>query len=227
MIYLTHTRLMDESEFTVRERALHGDAQPKRICKQLLSDSRRYAVWHTRQDRSMTEVADQRRRDRQILALRAAALEQVHCTALVDYLREYVVTGTARAALLAEFYGLMDPRDAMLAAHRHYLVAESSHLCAVNLLELAGDSGGQRLLQNYQLSYGQYFSLFCDRAAARRAGANSYLFASLVPEARANASRLKQRILGGTLLPRGPTLRHSRQRMQTSADAAAPGRTGA
>lgn len=203
MIYLTHTRLMDESERTVQERAIQEEAVSSRVCSQLLSDRGRYALWHSKHDRRMCTVADARRREQQLLALRAAALEQVHCTALVRYLRDHGVTGAARDQMLAEFYGVVDPREAAIAEHRNYLVAASSHICTLELLELAGDTGGLLMLQNYELTYGQFFSLFCDRARARHEG-NRYLLATLIPEARANAERLRQRVLTGSLLPRAP-----------------------
>lgn len=146
-------------------------------------------------------MAGERRRDRQILSLRAAALEQVHCTALVRYLREHNVTGIARDRTLAEFYGIIDPREAAIAAHRSYLIAASSEVCAYELLDLAGDTRGLALVQTYATSHAQFFSLFCDWARARREG-TPYLLSSLIPEARAHAEGLRQRILAGVLLPR-------------------------
>jgi hypothetical protein len=194
---------MDESENTVHERATHGDEIPKRVCSQLLCDEPRYSLWHARHARRMTAVAELRRRERQILGLRSAALEQIHGTALVRYLREYRVTGARRDQTLEEFYGVADLRCAAIAAHRNYLVVASSQLCTFDLLDLAGDTRGVDLVRSYENTYGQFFSMFCDRARAKR-NCTPYLLSALIPEARENAERLRARILSGQLLPPKP-----------------------
>lgn len=203
MIYLTHTRLMDESEQTVNERATRGEGIPRRVCSQLLSDRLRYMLWHARQDRRMATVAGERQRDSQILSLRAAAIQQVHATALVRYLREHQVTGTARDQTLREFYGVLDPRRAAVAEHRNYVVAASSQVCTSHLLELTGDRHGLRMIQSYETVYGQYFGMFCDRARALQNG-RQYLLSAWIPEARSNAEDLKNRVLGGVSMPATP-----------------------
>ena len=106
----------------------------------------------------------------------------------------------ARDQALREFYGVMDPRRAAVAEHRNYLIAASSQICATSLLELAGDVGGAKLIRNYEILYGNYFSMFCDRARAAQSG-KLYLLASLIPEAKDSADRARDRVLSGTLLP--------------------------
>lgn len=210
MIYLTHMRLMRESERTVHERATCADEVPRRVCAQLLADETRYALWHARHENSMTTVAVVKRRERQLLALRSICVAQVHRTALLRYLRDYRIVGAARDQALRVFHGVMDARDAAIAEHRTYLVAASSHLCATELLELAGDIKGVELLRGYETVYGQYFSLFCDRSRAVERGA-TYLLSSLIPEVRANAERVRHRIVTGHLLPRQPVPFSSRR----------------
>ena len=191
---------MLESEKTVHERAFSSEEIPRRVCSQLLADKTRYSLWHTRHEGSMHAVAVSKRRELQILRLRAVTVEQVHRTALVRYLRDHAISGAARDEALREFYGLVDSRRAAVAEHRNYLLAASTQLCAGDLLELVGDDKGLDLIRVYESMYGQYFSMFCDRARAVRRRA-PYLLSSLIPETRSGADRMRERILSGELLP--------------------------
>jgi hypothetical protein len=200
LLYITQSQLMRESEQTVLERASAPEEIPRRICTQLLADTARYSLWHARHEMHMSEVANARRRERQVLKLRAVAVEQVHCTALVRYLRDNHVVGGERDRTLRAFYGISDARDSALAEHRTYLLAASTQLCASEILELVGDEPGQRLVYSYELAYGQYFGMFCDRARALQSG-KPYLLAGLIPEVRDVAERMRLRILDSHLLP--------------------------
>jgi hypothetical protein len=144
----------------------------------------------------MGAIAHAQLRPRQILGLRAFALEQVHGTALVRYLRDYGVVGDVRDRTLREFFGVADSRDAALAAHRDYLLAASSQVCAVELLGLANDAKGVELLGDYELAYSQFFSMYCEWSRARRIG-EPYMLASLLPDVRKVATTLRRRILEG------------------------------
>ena len=194
--YLTQSRLMLESEQVINGFASHGPAVPQRVCAQLLSVPTRYALWHVRHEQAMGAVADARLRQRQVLALRAFALGQIHGSALVRYLRDCQVVGAARDWTLRDFFGVTDPRHATLLAHRAYLLAASSHVCAVELLDLANDGRGVELLVDYEQTYGQFFSMFCDYSRAKQNG-ESCVLASLLPEVRAAAATLRRRILEG------------------------------
>ena len=194
MIYLTHARLMLESEQAVVGRAVASEELPRRICGQLLADRARYALWHVRHDGHMTVVAGERRRPRQILSLRAISVEQIHRAALVSYLRDWQVAGRARDQTLREFYGVTDPGEAAIIEHRSYLVAASTQFCAADILEMAGDRQGLALLRSYEIAYGQYFAMFCERARAREAGA-AYPLAALIAEVRDVAGRIRARIM--------------------------------
>jgi len=200
MIYLTQMRLMVESERAIDECARFGDTAPRRVCTQLLAEPLRYTLWHGCHETRMGAVADARRRERQILALRAFTLEQVHRAALVRYLRDYRVVGTARAQTLREFHSILDPNDAALTAHREYLLATSSQISAAELLQLVDDHHGVDLLRSYELAYGQFFSMFCEHARARQSR-EPYLLASLLPEVRSVAVRLRRKLLDGESLP--------------------------
>lgn len=200
MIYLTHTRLMRESERIVHDTATDQAARERSVCDQLIASEPRYTLWHTRQEQRMTPIAKFGRREWQILELRRAGVEQLHRAALVRYLRDFRVTGVDRDVTLRHFYSVVDSREAAIREHRSYLVAASSQLCAAELLALAGDEHGVDLLRRYELAYAQYFSLFCQRARAideRR----RFLLGDLVPEVKGVATRLREQIVGGHLLP--------------------------
>lgn len=203
MLYITSTRLMRESEDAVREHAHSGDEVPRRICSQLLANEPRYGEWHARHEVKMRFVASPRRRDPQIQALRAVAVEQVHRTALVSYLRQGRITGADRERTLGLFHGISDVRDATLAEHRNYLVAASTQVCAYDLLDLVGDGEGLELIRRYELAYGQFFAMFCERSIALQTGSN-YLLGSLLPEVKDVADRLRLRIVGTRLKPTEP-----------------------
>ncbi|HSG65151.1 MAG TPA: hypothetical protein VLD39_09120, partial [Gammaproteobacteria bacterium] len=203
VIYFTQRRLMAESETTITCGVSSDDLSSSRVCRQLVSDRGRYALWHVSHDKRMTTVADRLERNRQILELRAVHLEQVHRTSLVRYLRKHEITGHARELTLQEFYGFVDPGRAAAAEHRSYLISASSQLCAHHLLRLSGDEQGLALIRDYQDSYEQFFAMFCDNARAAHQG-TSYLLASLLPDARSEAAALRKRILAGDLLPPRP-----------------------
>jgi hypothetical protein len=204
VLYITSSRLMRESEDAVREHASSRDEVPRRVCSQLLASEPRYGEWHARHEVKMQAVARPRRRDPQIQALRGVAVEQVHRTALVSFLRQNRVTGKLRDRTLGLFHGISDVRDATLAEHRVYLIAASTQICAYDLLDLVGDTEGLDLIRRYELAYAQYFAMFCERAIALQTG-NSYLLESLLPEVTSVADRLRLRIVGApqrTMVPR-------------------------
>ena len=219
MLYITQTRLMRESERTVLERANSGDEVARRICSQLLDDSARYSEWHARHEIRMGGVASARRHERQVLKLRAIAIEQVHRTALVRYLRDHHVVGAERDRTLRTFYGISEIRDSTLAEHRTYLLAASTQLCTSDILDLVGDDRGQGLLRRYELAYGQYFAMFCDRARAIQKG-RSYLLTAFMPEVKSVAERMRLRILDTDLLPVRPVSMLGAARARTARGAA-------
>lgn len=189
---------MRESEEAVREHAHSNEEIPRRVCSQLLANEPRYGEWHALHEAKMRNVASARRRDPQIQSLRAVAVEQVHRTALVTYLRQGRITGCARERALGLFHGISDVRGATLAEHRSYLIAASTQLCAQDLLGLVGDGEGLSLIRRYELAYGQFFAMFCERAVALQTGRN-YLLGSLLPEVKDVADRLRLQIVGSQL----------------------------
>lgn len=195
---------MRESERTIRERACGPEESVAAICRRVLTDRARYAIWHARHEKHMQTVARQQRRDDQILALRAVSLQQIHRTALVRVVRERGITGAARDTLLREFYGVLDPREAAITEHRNYLDAASTAICVAELLSLADDDDGVLLLKRYETAYHEYFGMFCDRSRVSR-GNQRGLVDALLPEMRMEAEGLRRRVLAGEALP-GPIL---------------------
>jgi len=200
VIYLTHTRLMRESERTVSETAADARAREQRVCDQLLANQTRYSFWHMRYDHRMLPIAKLRRRNDQLLELRRTGVEQVHGAALVRYLRDFTVTGVDRDNTLRLFHGVVDAREAAIVEHRSYLLAASTQLCASEVLALAGDAKGVELVNTYERAYEQFLSLFCQRARAQSALERS-LYDDLLPDVKKVATRLRQRIVAGHLLP--------------------------
>jgi hypothetical protein len=156
-----------------------------------------------------------------VLQLRAVAIQQVHGTALVNWLRAGRITGTARDNALRLFHGVSDLRDATLAEHRGYLVAASTQVCTRDLLDLVGDAEGLDMLRRYELAYSQYFAMFCERALALQRG-KSYLLGSLLPEVKDVADRLRLTIIGSKIRPAAP-----RSRVAGAAQSASTARASA
>ncbi len=193
---------MLESERAIEDCAREGEPAPKRVCSQLLAQPPRYSRWHDSHENRMSTVADARVRRRQILALRAFALEQIHRAALVRYLRDYHVVGQQREQTLREFHGVSDPRDAALSEHRGYLLAATNQVCAAGLLEIAEDTGGAELVCEYERAFGQFFSMFCEYSRASQ-NREPYFLESLLPEVRGVVLRIRQRILDGDSTRKG------------------------
>jgi hypothetical protein len=210
VIYLSRTRLMLESEQVITDHASHGPPVTARACAQVVNEPMRYVRWHVRHEQRMGAVADARLRQRQILALRAFGLEQIHASALVRYLRDYGIVGRAREQTLRDFFGVVDSQEAALMAHRDYLLAASSQVCAAELLGLVNDAHGGELLNDYEQAYGQFFGMFCESSRAKQAG-EAYLLSSLLPEVRVAATNLRRRILQGDSrrAPRGAAERQA------------------
>ena len=148
----------------------------------------------------MLQVANDRSRETQLLRLRAQSVEQVHQTALVRYLRDHSVTGSNRNQVLSHFYGVLDPQVAALTEHKNYLISAASQICALDILEAANDVRGLKMIRNYEVTYGQFFSLFCARSRAQNQG-KSYVLEGLIPEVKESAVRMRLSILHGDLLP--------------------------
>jgi hypothetical protein len=110
---------------------------------------------------------------------------------------------------LREFYGFVDPKRAAISEHRAYLTSASTQICAHRLLKLVDDRKGIELIEDYQSAYMQYFGMFCENARAEQQGF-AYLLRGLMPEIKAEADTLRDRILSGENLPMRPIAVKSR-----------------
>jgi hypothetical protein len=191
---------MRESESSVYEHAESGEGDSQSVCQQLVSRKPRYTLWISRHDREMRAVANAKRRERQLTSLRGLAVQQIHRAALVRHLRADQITGRNRNLLLQEFFGPRDPDCAILTEHRNYILAASTQVAAVDLLELTGDKFGIDLLNRYQNDFGLFFAMYCDRARAQHDG-RAYILEGLIPEIRDEATRVRQMLLAGNCLP--------------------------
>lgn len=191
---------MDESERTVHAGAAREEGAVQRVCRQVVSDDVRYRFWLTRHEPSMTQVAHSKHRREQIIQLRRNAIQQVHKTALVRYLRDYRITGKDRALTLAEFHWVTDTLQAAITEHNIYLMSASTGYCAEALLAMVEDKHGLEMIQNYRETYGQFFAMYCGRARARRRG-RRYLLSGLIPELQLNAAKAREELLAGHCMP--------------------------
>ena len=205
MTYLTHTRLMRESERIVHETATRGAAPERGICGQLVSDPGLYSEWYARHAHRMQRVGSLLRPESQLLDLRRACIEELHRAALVRTLRDFDVSREERDRTLCLFSGVANARKAAVLEHRNYLQAATSQLCTTRLLALAGDTRGRELISRYERAFAQHFRLFCEQTRRGEAG-HHRLLDELRQKVTWVARGLLKRILGGDFEPSAPPL---------------------
>ncbi|NNC77022.1 MAG: hypothetical protein HKN77_03600 [Woeseiaceae bacterium] len=189
-----HQRLMRESEQALEDAAKFGSERRVRIASQILTDEKLYREWEAEHARRVNPIAQQRRRNPQIIQLRLLETRLLHRSALIDYIREYAVTGPIRDRLFSVFYGPKDTQDAILTEHRHYMLAVGSHCSADHLISVMHDSVSEQLLQLYENAYARYFSLYC--FASCNAGSDmGHAVHTAAVDARTRVERLRERIL--------------------------------
>ncbi|HSD71003.1 MAG TPA: hypothetical protein VLB07_15705 [Woeseiaceae bacterium] len=154
-----HRRLMDESEQALVDASQSESSHESRISSQILTDSKIHGVWEARHARMLLPVAEHRKTTHQIIQLRILSTTLVHGRAFIEYIRDHEIRGDERERLFACHFSLMDYRNAILAAHRHYMLSVSSKLSTDHLIDLMYDPSSHRLLQQYSKLYRQYFEL--------------------------------------------------------------------
>lgn len=154
-----HRRLMDESEQALLDASRSGSEQDARVSSQVIADSKLHGVWEARHARILLPVAEQRKTAQQIVQLRMLSTTLMHGRALIEYIRDKEIRGDERERFFACHYKLTDYRNAVLAAHRHYLLSVSSHVSTEHLIDLMFDPTSRRLLNQYARLYRQYFEL--------------------------------------------------------------------
>jgi uncharacterized glyoxalase superfamily metalloenzyme YdcJ len=162
-----HSRLMEESEARVEMAACFDSPVDTLVADRILRNPDAYRRWESEHDRLMRVVSEQARLASQVVALRSTAFGLVHRKAIFEYLRDRKITGAKRHRLIAQFYGIRDYTNAVLAEHGNYVRCSSSYLCTYHLAEhLMQDAAFDEPLRLYEQWYSEYFRAFCDVALA-------------------------------------------------------------
>jgi hypothetical protein len=158
---------MEESEARVEMSVVYDSPADALVASRILGHPQAYRRWEAEHDRLMRGVSGQTHLDRQVTALRSAALSLVHRRAMFEYLRLCEITGRKRHRFFTVFYGSRDYVNAVLAEHGNYVRCSSSYLCTQYLAEhLMEDYALGEPLQIYEQWYAEYFRAYCDGALA-------------------------------------------------------------
>ena len=156
-----HRKLMDESEYALREACDSSSQRVSRIVSTLIGDSQKYRHWEANHADLLLPVAEQSNKNRQILALRKLEVQLVHRRALFNLLRSQEVRGKAREKLFRLFRATRDFQDAVIAEHQQYMMAMSSRVSADHLIDVMHDERSKRLIDQYEETYADYFKMKC------------------------------------------------------------------
>jgi len=162
----THRKLMDESEFALHNAAESERERISRIATTVLDDGKIYQQWEAQHASLLRPVAEHRKNQSQLMELRNAEMQLVHRRALFRLLRRSGLKGSARERLFRTIHSTRDYNDAVLAEHRQYMMAVSSHVSADHIINVMKDVSSRRLLQMYENSYTRYFQMRCYVALA-------------------------------------------------------------
>jgi len=156
-----HRKLMDQSEFALRDASASSPARVVRVVNTLLDDSQLYQLWESRHADLLLPVAEQKSRKPQVVALRNAEVQLVHRRAMFRYLRVNKVSGEERRQVFRTFHSNIDYHRAVIAEHRQYMLAVSSRVSADHLIDVMEDPKSIALLQQYETLYTRYFEMQC------------------------------------------------------------------
>lgn len=156
-----HRKLMDASEYALRDASESPRPRESRIAKTILGDSQKYRQWESGHANLLLPVAEQSAKKPQIVALRLAEVQLVHRRAFFDYLHTNHVTGDTRQRLFRLFHTTMDFNDAVLKEHRQYMLAYSSRISTDHIIDVMHDSKSKNLLRQYEKTFARYFEMKC------------------------------------------------------------------
>ena len=162
-----HRYLMQESEQALNDAACDGDPRQKRIAQHVLGDSKMLSLWESRHAELLVPVAEHRQRAHQIINMRDIEVRLLHRRALIRTIRNLNLGPESRNRLMSTFYGPRDINDAIVAEHKQYSLAVSSHLSTDHLIDVMGDPVSERLLRIYTNMYTEYFELYCKAVMCR------------------------------------------------------------
>jgi hypothetical protein len=156
-----HRKMMDESEYALRQACDSSSNRVSRIVNTIVGDSQKYRHWESNHAELLLPVAQQNNKKRQILALRKIEVQLVHRRALFNLIREQHVRGKAREKLFRLFRATRDYQDAVIAEHQQYMIAMSSRVSTDHLIDVMHDVDSKRLIEEYEESYANYFKMKC------------------------------------------------------------------
>ena len=162
-----HRKLMDASEYALRDATVSQSSRASRIAATVVQDSQKYRIWEARHADLLLPVAEHRAKKHQVVALRNAGVELVHRRALFKHIRTRNVQGETRRRLFRLIHTTRDYEDAILAEHRQYMVAVSSRISTNHIVDIMDDELSRQLLDQYETLYGRYFDMRCYVAMAR------------------------------------------------------------
>jgi hypothetical protein len=156
-----HRKLMNESEYALHNASDSSSPRVLRIVNTILRDYRAYGMWESQHADLLLPVAEHRDKKRQIIALRNAEVQLVHRRAIFDYVRLNGVRGDERRQFFRTIYRTLDYHSAVLAEHRQYLLAVSSHVSTDHLIDIMNDPRSKSLSRQYETLYRPYFEMNC------------------------------------------------------------------
>jgi hypothetical protein len=158
---------MTASEYALQEATESPLPRKSRIASTILGDGKKYREWEIRHANLLRPVAEQSAKKRQILALRNAEIKLVHRRALFTYLQNNEVVGEPRRRLFRLFHTTLDFDEAVLAEHRQYMLAVSSHISTDHIIDdVMHDDISTQLLRQYETTFARYFEMKCYIASA-------------------------------------------------------------
>lgn len=188
-----HRQLMDASEFALQDASESDEPRESRIATTILGDVRKYREWEVRHADLLIPVAEHRAKKHQILALRNAEVQLVHRRALFTYLQNHEVSGAQRERLFRLFHSTLDLDDAILAEHRKYMMAVSSHISTDHIIDVMADEKSTHLIKSYEKVFARYFEMKCYVASSRDSHCIE-LVGSSIRDLQGQLLRLRRRI---------------------------------
>jgi hypothetical protein len=160
---ISQARLMEESELCVVEAARSGTPVQMMVASRLISHPESYRRWESEHAQMMRRVSTHSYLHRQVVALRATALNLLHRKAVFEYLQDRQLTLVQRQRLMAMFHTLQDYASSLIVEHGNYVRGASSYWCSHHLARcLMKDAVFAEPLLLYEERYTDYFRVFCD-----------------------------------------------------------------
>lgn len=161
-----HRQLMTASEYALQNACESSEARQSRIANTILADNKKYREWELRHANLLRPVAEQSARKYQVLALRQADVQLIHRRAFFKYLQSHEVRGKRREQLFRLFHTTLDFDEAILAEHRHYMLAYSSGISTHHIIDVMHDGTSTPLVEKYEKTFSRYFEMKCFIATA-------------------------------------------------------------